>query len=98
MSTKPKTFGAKKYSFYIKTFGCQMNKYDSERIAGLLHKCKAHFEKDIQNADIIVFNTCTVRESADDRLFGQLGNLKGLKEEKPDLIIAVGGCLAQSYG
>lgn len=84
--------------FSIVTFGCQMNKYDSERIAGLLHKCRAHYEENTQNADIIVFNTCTVRESADDRLFGQLGNLKGLKEEKPDLIIAVGGCLAQSYG
>ncbi len=84
--------------FSIITFGCQMNKYDSERIAGLLYKYKAQYEENTQNADIIVFNTCTVRESADDRLFGQLGNLKGLKEEKPDLIIAVGGCLAQSYG
>lgn len=84
--------------FSIITFGCQMNKHDSEKIAGILQGSGFQYEKDLSNADIIIFNTCTVRESADSRLFGQLGNIKRLKEEKPDLIVAIGGCLAQSYG
>jgi tRNA-2-methylthio-N6-dimethylallyladenosine synthase len=84
--------------FSIITFGCQMNKHDSEKIAGILQGSGFQYEKDPSNADIIIFNTCTVRESADSRLFGQLGNIKRLKEEKPGLIVAIGGCLAQSYG
>lgn len=84
--------------FSIITFGCQMNKHDSEKIAGILQGSGFQYEEDLSNADIIIFNTCTVRESADGRLFGQLGNIKKLKEEKPDLIVAIGGCLAQSYG
>jgi tRNA-2-methylthio-N6-dimethylallyladenosine synthase len=84
--------------FSIITFGCQMNKHDSEKIAGILQDSGFQYEKDPSNADIIIFNTCTVRESADGRLFGQLGNIKRLKEEKPGLIVAIGGCLAQSYG
>ena len=75
--------------FSIITFGCQMNKHDSEKIAGILQDSGFQYEKDLSNADIIIFNTCTVRESADGRLFGQLGNIKRLKEEKPDLIVAI---------
>ena len=75
-----------------------MNKHDSERIAGILQNNGFQYESNTLDTDIIIFNTCTVRKSADDRLFGQLGNIKRLKEEKPNLIVAVGGCLAQNYG
>jgi tRNA-2-methylthio-N6-dimethylallyladenosine synthase len=81
--------------FYIRTFGCQMNEHDSERIAGLLAADGMEPTHDVDEADVVVFNTCCVRENADNKLYGQLGRLKGLKERRPDLQIAVGGCLAQ---
>ena len=81
--------------FYIRTFGCQMNEHDSERIAGLLAADGMEHTDDVDEADVVVFNTCCVRENADNKLYGQLGRLKGLKERRPDLQIAVGGCLAQ---
>jgi tRNA-2-methylthio-N6-dimethylallyladenosine synthase len=81
--------------FYIRTFGCQMNEHDSERIAGLLVADGMEHTDDVDEADVVVFNTCCVRENADNKLYGQLGRLKGLKERRPDLQIAVGGCLAQ---
>lgn len=83
-------------SYYIRTFGCQMNKHDSERIAGLL---AAHGYAEApapEEADVIVFNTCCVRETADDRLYGQVSSLKALKTGgRPDVLIAVGGCVGQ---
>src|SRR5436190_12335085 len=81
--------------FYIRTFGCQMNEHDSERIAGLLAADGMEHTDDVDEADVVVFNTCCVRENADNKLYGQLGRLKSLKERRPDLQIAVGGCLAQ---
>ncbi len=81
--------------FYLRTFGCQMNEHDSERIAGLLIADGMEPTDDIEEADVVVFNTCCVRENADDRLYGHLGRLKSMKAERPDLQIAVGGCLAQ---
>ncbi|MDO8885424.1 tRNA (N6-isopentenyl adenosine(37)-C2)-methylthiotransferase MiaB [Candidatus Oleimmundimicrobium sp.] len=84
--------------FFIVTYGCQMNKHDSEKIAGLLLSCGYKWAKDINDADIVVFNTCCVRKSAEDRLFGVVGSLKSLKEKKKELIIAVGGCVAQKEG
>jgi tRNA-2-methylthio-N6-dimethylallyladenosine synthase len=81
--------------FYIRTFGCQMNEHDSERIAGLLAADGMEPTDDVDEADVVVFNTCCVRENADNKLYGQLGRLKSLKERRPDLQIAVGGCLAQ---
>jgi tRNA-2-methylthio-N6-dimethylallyladenosine synthase len=81
--------------FYIRTFGCQMNEHDSERIAGLLVADGMEHTDDVDEADVVVFNTCCVRENADNKLYGQLGRLKSLKECRPDLQIAVGGCLAQ---
>jgi len=81
--------------FHIRTFGCQMNEHDSERIAGALVADGLEPTDDLDAADVIVFNTCCIRENADNRLYGQLGRLKALKASRPDLQIAVGGCLAQ---
>ena len=81
--------------FYVRTFGCQMNEHDSERIATDLYNEGYERTDDQDRADIIVLNTCCIRENADTKLYGHLGNLKSLKERKPELQIAVGGCLAQ---
>lgn len=80
---------------YIKTYGCQMNEYDSEVIAGLL--CQKDFSptSDMDRADLIIVNTCYVREKVKHKVFSFLGELKKLKEQKPHLILGVGGCLAQ---
>jgi len=79
----------------VRTYGCQMNEHDSERIAGLLETDGLEEAESFDDADVIVLNTCCIRENADNKLYGQLGNLKKLKEERPELQIAVGGCLAQ---
>jgi tRNA-2-methylthio-N6-dimethylallyladenosine synthase len=81
--------------FAIRTFGCQMNEHDSERLAGLLVAEGMVPAEGIDDADVVVFNTCCIRENADNRLYGELGRLKDLLARKPDLTIAVGGCLAQ---
>jgi len=81
--------------FYVRTFGCQMNEHDSERIARDLYNEGYERTDNQESADIIVLNTCCIRENADTKLYGHLGNLKSLKERKPELQIAVGGCLAQ---
>ena len=80
---------------YIQTYGCQGNVADSERIRGMLFDMGYVFCDDVQDADLIIFNTCAVREHAEDRVFGNLGRLKKLKEKNPDLIIAVCGCMVQ---
>ena len=72
-----------------------MNVHDSERLSGLLEDSGYVAVEDGQAPDLIVFNTCAVRENADKRLYGTLGHLKKVKESQPDLQIAVGGCLAQ---
>ena len=81
--------------FYIRTFGCQMNDHDSERIAGLLESDGMVAVDSVEGADLIVLNTCTIRENADTKLYGYLGSLKREKIENPELRIAVGGCAAQ---
>ena len=81
--------------YLVQTFGCQMNEHDSERIAGLLEADGMDRAEGVDDADVIVLNTCCIRENADNKLYGQLGHLKRLKDENPDLQIAVGGCLAQ---
>ena len=81
--------------FYVRTFGCQMNEHDSERIAGLLEADGMEATDDLESADVVVLNTCCIRENADNKLYGHLGHLKSLKDRRPDLQIAVGGCLAQ---
>lgn len=82
-------------AFVIRTFGCQMNAHDSERIAGQLMAAGYHEAAGQGDADVIVINTCAVRENAANRLYGNLGHLRQLKAANPALQIAVGGCLAQ---
>ena len=81
--------------FFVRTFGCQMNEHDSERIAGVLEAEGMERASDLESADVVVLNTCCIRENADNKLYGHLGHLKSLKDARPDLQIAVGGCLAQ---
>ncbi len=82
-------------SYFIRTFGCQMNEHDSERLAGLLVADGMTPAASMEEADVVVLNTCCIRENADQRLYGTLGRLKELVDAKPGLQIAVGGCLAQ---
>jgi tRNA-2-methylthio-N6-dimethylallyladenosine synthase len=81
--------------FVIRTFGCQMNEHDSERLAGLLVADGLEQTDDLDAADVVVLNTCCIRENADEKLYGTLGTLKQITDARPDVQIAVGGCLAQ---
>jgi tRNA-2-methylthio-N6-dimethylallyladenosine synthase len=82
--------------YHVTTFGCQMNEHDSERMKGMLDSLGYSQVDDRDQADLILFNTCSIRESADNRLIGHLGEAKRLKTENPDRVIGVGGCWAQS--
>ncbi|MFZ1063098.1 MAG: tRNA (N6-isopentenyl adenosine(37)-C2)-methylthiotransferase MiaB [Acidimicrobiales bacterium] len=82
-------------TFSIRTFGCQMNEHDSERLAGLLVADGMVRAQPDEDADVVVLNTCTIRENADLKLYSALGHLKALKAQRPDMQIAVGGCMAQ---
>jgi tRNA-2-methylthio-N6-dimethylallyladenosine synthase len=82
-------------TFEIRTYGCQMNMHDSERLAGLLEEAGYRKASAGVQADVVVFNTCAVRENADNRLYGNLGHLLPVKNSHPGMQIAVGGCLAQ---
>ena len=84
----------KNLKYHIMTFGCQLNENDSEKIAGMLEELGYTAIEDYKKADIIVFNTCCVRENAEERLFGKIGEIKNIKASK-DLIIAIGGCMMQ---
>jgi tRNA-2-methylthio-N6-dimethylallyladenosine synthase len=81
--------------FLVRTFGCQMNEHDSERIAALLVADGLEPADTLDQADVVVLNTCCIRENADNKLYGNLGHLKSVKQQRPDLQIAVAGCLAQ---
>jgi len=81
-------------TYQVRTYGCQMNVHDSERISGLL-EAAGYVRAEADDADVVVFNTCAVRENADNRLYGNLGHLRPVKTRRPDMQIAVGGCLAQ---
>ena len=82
-------------TYQVRTYGCQMNVHDSERLTGLLEESGLVPAVDGEQADVVVFNTCAVRENADNRLYGNLSHLAPIKRENPDMQIAVGGCLAQ---
>ena len=84
--------------YYIVTYGCQMNIHESEKIAGILRRMGYESAKELSEADIIVFNTCCIRENAENHAFGNIGALKKLKKQKPDLLIVVGGCMTQEKG
>jgi tRNA-2-methylthio-N6-dimethylallyladenosine synthase len=80
---------------YIETYGCQMNEYDSDRIKNVLD---AEPTDDPKSADIIIINTCAIREKADHKAFSSLGKFKSLKANNPDIIVGIAGCVAQLYG
>lgn len=92
MDIKP-IYKGKKY--FLRTYGCQMNVHDSEEIKYYLESLGYEPVEELELADIVVLNTCAIRENAKDKVFGYLGRCKHLKKEKPDLIIAVAGCLMQ---
>ena len=82
-------------TYEVRTYGCQMNVHDSERLSGLLEDAGYARAAEGEQADVVVFNTCAVRENADNRLYGNLGHLKPVKDAHPGMQIAVGGCMAQ---
>src|SRR3984957_2660999 len=82
-------------TYQVRTYGCQMNVHDSERLAGLLEAAGYQRAADGTDADVVVFNTCAVRENADNKLYGNISHLAPRKRDNPDMQIAVGGCLAQ---
>lgn len=90
-----KSFGGKIKYALVETYGCQQNVNDSQRIEGMLLEMGYTLTDDREQADIIIFNTCAVRENAQDRVYGNLGALKHLKKRKPDVLIAVCGCMVQ---
>ncbi|GAA4872153.1 tRNA (N6-isopentenyl adenosine(37)-C2)-methylthiotransferase MiaB [Paenibacillus vulneris] len=89
-----KQFGQDKY-YLIQTYGCQMNEHDTETIMGLLEQMGYKATDDRRQADVILLNTCAIRENAEDKVFGELGHLKHLKAEKPSLVLGVCGCMSQ---
>jgi tRNA-2-methylthio-N6-dimethylallyladenosine synthase len=82
--------------YHLTSFGCQMNDHDSERMKGVLERIGYSEAERRDDADLILFNTCTIRGSADERFLGNLGDAKRVKRERPDAVVAVGGCWAQS--
>lgn len=85
-------------SYFIKTYGCQMNIHESEKIAGILRDLGYTEADSDQNADLIVFNTCCIRETAEAKISGHIGEVSKLKQKNPDLIVAVCGCMSQQTG
>ena len=83
---------------HLITYGCQMNEYDSERVAGLLRAQRYELTADEGEADVILLNTCAIREKAEDKVFSKLGELRALKRGNPDLVVGVMGCMAQLQG
>jgi tRNA-2-methylthio-N6-dimethylallyladenosine synthase len=84
---------------FIKTFGCQMNEYDSDKMADVLNAAEGMVKTDTpEDADVILLNTCSVREKAQEKVFSDLGRFRALKRDKPDLVIGVGGCVASQEG
>lgn len=89
-----RTFGAGRY-YLIYTYGCQMNEHDTEVMKGMFEQMGYTATDDRAQADVILLNTCAIRENAEDKVFGELGHMKALKLEKPDLILGVCGCMSQ---
>ncbi|MCI8567988.1 MAG: tRNA (N6-isopentenyl adenosine(37)-C2)-methylthiotransferase MiaB [Bacilli bacterium] len=92
-----KTIGVGK-TYFIKTYGCQMNEHDTENLKAMLEEMSFSEADDYKNSDLIILNTCSIRENAHNKAFGMLGRLKHLKEEKPDIIVGLCGCMAQEEG
>jgi tRNA-2-methylthio-N6-dimethylallyladenosine synthase len=85
-------------SFHIITFGCQMNEHDSERMTGVLRELGCAPVPGAEDADMVILNTCSIRETAEQKFYSELGRLKQLKVERPGMKIAVAGCIAQQEG
>src|SRR5712675_1462628 len=83
---------------YLQTYGCQMNQYDSERIAQILGRMDYERTEHIETADLILLNTCSVRDKAEQKVYSALGRWKELKDRREGVIIGVGGCVAQQEG
>ncbi|KZE53029.1 tRNA-2-methylthio-N(6)-dimethylallyladenosine synthase MiaB [Brevibacillus parabrevis] len=81
--------------YHVRTYGCQMNEHDSETISGILQQMGYTSTDDVEAADVILFNTCAIRENAEDKVFGELGHMKRLKHNNPNLILGVCGCMSQ---
>src|SRR5436305_13730944 len=82
--------------YHVTTFGCQMNEHDSERLKGMLSSLGYEEAPERAQADLILFNTCSIRESADSRFIAHLGDARRLKRERPARVVGVGGCWAQA--
>ena len=90
---------ATRRKLFIRTFGCQMNEYDSDKMIDVLNEdVGIELTQTAEDADIILFNTCSVREKAQEKVFSDLGRVRQLKNQRPDLIIGVGGCVASQEG
>ena len=98
MSNQSESYQYSSRKVFIKTYGCQMNVYDSEKMADLLYGCHYQTTSDINQADLILLNTCSIREKPEHKIYSILGRLKKLKDKKPGLILGVGGCVAQQEG
>ncbi len=85
----------KSNNIYIETYGCQMNMADTELVSGILKNNGYNLTKDAKQADVILLNTCSIRENAEQRIYGRLGNFKNLKDSKPDLVVGILGCMAE---
>src|SRR4028118_562255 len=84
--------------YHIVTFGCQMNKADSERMAGILENMGFEWSEDPNNSDLILYNTCTIRDNAEQKVYSYLGRQAKRKYEQPNLTLVVAGCVAQQEG
>lgn len=88
----------KNMKYYIKTFGCQMNVHESEKLAGMLESLEYTRAENIENADVIVFNTCAIRDGVEQKIMGNIGAIKKLKKANKNLIVAICGCMSQASG
>jgi len=84
-----------KNKIYIETYGCQMNFADTELVQGILKNNGYNISKEIDDADVILLNTCSVRDNAEQRIYGRLDNLKKIKTDKPGTVIGILGCMAE---
>lgn len=85
-------------NYCIHTYGCQMNVHDSEKIAGILEELGYESTNDVHDADVVVFNTCCIRETAEKKAYGHIGELKKIKKQRPEMIVVVCGCMSQQDG
>ena len=84
-----------KNKIYIETYGCQMNLADTEIVLGILNSKGYNVTQDANDADVVLLNTCSIRENAEQRIYGRLGRFKNLKESKPNLVVGILGCMAE---